>query len=1568
MIHPILLCNSFNFQLAIKRKSFDSSSQLGFNTYKKRAGTTDLDKDYEKLMCALFALKFSTSDIVADFEMKTNSDDCGDFDGVVLKVTFVDGQSQMFLLQLKHSKIMKDVTGNMLAKAKGFGILKYKESIQEFENTENVSFILYTNNSTSIKNNSKIGLQNKDNTIEEVVVSELQPLDHEKRLLMTRKGISDKKEGTKVFQFKSNQSSESVKGLDEFLKRFYFFAHQTNTTGAQLLINAMLNEECGINDATYSSSFLQFMQTWWSDKFILTKYDVVAKLAELTLTPFIQTISDRKCNEKSKVLREAIMKFDMTIVRDTNEEVVANIWNETASDHEISLTSLRYGLGPYWILPSKVKSKVLWHLNKVPLIVKAEECHKRQVTHAIRLLEKVEKKKIVLLGTTTTKEEFPGWNIFQDLSDLSKEDVYKDIIKHFAVSLQGRPQIFLYQLLNFDQENDRTIETTELIKMTQKVIQIGRKQEKVCENYIPRSVSTISLDMTKLSQFCKTEDSLVIICRVSQPWNEAIRQLDLHVTELDQYLKERTKCDVILTNKEWPQVGFNEICEQTKRNVHLLQVFNDNSCTLVKTNENKFSLETMKSEGARVNEMEIFTYLDHPLNVICSPPGMGKSTLMSRLSSICPSSYWTVRVNLINHQRVFKKKFVHDEILQHFLQDENDPLVVKIRSMLLQNKRMYFFLDGLDEVDSDCLHIVLDFIKYISSLGHRVWITSRENLEQTLLEELNIFTIKIEELTEQQQKAYIQKRLQDLYQEDQVEHITNKIFANVHIVNSRHLLGLPSQLSMVIENFRDNKNLWEKPDQEIFVLTKMYKIFFQGKKKHQHQKLGVHEYENQLEQYELPALKSCLDTTTFDKLKINSRRSQMFLEKLKTGDPFGIVSGVTDDNQAIFSHQTYAEYFACAWLKNNLDKVSLLQGDLFTKENENLKLIFDIMLAENSAVHLAVIYRNTDLVLKHLDKSEVKDEGGRSALQLLCTYGVEHPLLVKEEDKSSSPGKKQYAENILEGVSTQYREIFKMLSHCDVFQNDNFFQKDNVFQWNCLDYAIRFRNLFAVEKLLERFGNSIGLENLFESYNTATLAYYSSQMGYANLLSAAIEKDPNVLSVEIGTCHLTLLHVAIMAIKENKKYEQTLLGESIEVIKTLICGLDVNEQCICKRTALHFASELDDDVIVKFLLKKGANINLTDKHGQNALHFAFKNSKVNMGIVNVLIEEGIARDVYAKTPLHFCCREGHYEALKKLLDHGFDVKVATEEKINLIDLIHTGNSNEDPDVNGKKGCTALCCIYNVNYNVLTAPVQSGKEINATNNYKTLRHTILSDNSNAKIITFLIENDASVNVKDSANRSVLHYAASQRYYNCIKVLLDHDADINAVDNSGKTVLHAALENKSFPNVEVIQLLLSRGVDANKRDRYQKTALDYAVTSTRSDRVVNILFNAKAHKQLMSTDCVTFLHYAVYHGNDFAVELFLECGLDLDKIDVNINKEEYPLYFAAESENQHLRSDLLLKMTEFIRDCKKKANFGRKQIIELLKKYFSEGYGSDYVSLFNINLCFLFVYFSKSYNTC
>jgi hypothetical protein len=101
-----------------------------------------------------------------------------------------------------------------------------------------------------------------------------------------------------------------------------------------------------------------------------------------------------------------------------------------------------------------------------------------------------------------------------------------------------------------------------------------------------------------------------------------------------------------------------------------------------------------------------------------------------------------------------------------------------------------------------------------------------------------------------------------------------------------------------------------------------------------------------------------------------------------------------------------------------------------------------------------------------------------------------------------------------------------------------YFKTTKSFRWNCLDYAIRSRNLFAVEKLLERFGDSINLENLFERYDTATLAYYSSQMGYPNLLRAVIRNDQNALSVKLEECNLTLLHVAIIGLKRITNLDQ----------------------------------------------------------------------------------------------------------------------------------------------------------------------------------------------------------------------------------------------------------------------------------------------------------------------------------------------------------------------------------------------------------------------------------------------
>jgi ankyrin repeat protein len=415
-------------------------------------------------------------------------------------------------------------------------------------------------------------------------------------------------------------------------------------------------------------------------------------------------------------------------------------------------------------------------------------------------------------------------------------------------------------------------------------------------------------------------------------------------------------------------------------------------------------------------------------------------------------------------------------------------------------------------------------------------------------------------------------------------------------------------------------------------------------------------------------------------------------------------------------------------------------------------------------------------------------------------------------------------------------------------------------------------------------------------------------------------------------------------------------------------GADINAADNSGKTVLHAAFESfggKNYNCIKMLLDHGADINAVDKSGKTVLHAAFESfGGKNYNCIKMLLDHGAdinAADNSGKTVLLAAVAafenddEGDYNCIKMLLDHGADINAVDNSGKT---VLHAALESFD----GKKD------------NCIKMLLDHGADINAADNSgKTVLLAAVAafendDEGDYNCIKMLLDHGADINAVDNSGKTVLH-AAFESFgrdnYNCTKLLLDHGADINAVNNFGETALHAAFKDPNcLPEVKVIRLFLSRGVDANKRDKEQKTALDYAVARRGSEpllwsryrEIVKIMFDATAHDKLMSTDYVTFLHYAVYHGNCFAVELFLELGLDLDKIDVN--NAEYPLYFAVE--NQHLRSDLLLKMTKFIRDHNKfyVENY---ECLERLKEYFSNVYES--VSFF---YQFVFIFQIQSYD--
>ena len=109
------------------------------------------------------------------------------------------------------------------------------------------------------------------------------------------------------------------------------------------------------------------------------------------------------------------------------------------------------------------------------------------------------------------------------------------------------------------------------------------------------------------------------------------------------------------------------------------------------------------------------------------------------------------------------------------------------------------------------------------------------------------------------------------------------------------------------------------------------------------------------------------------------------------------------------------------------------------------------------------------------------------------------------------------------------------------------------------------------------------------------------------------------------------------------------------------------------------------------------------------------------------------------------------------------------------------------------------------------------------------HTLLMSataHGSYKCAKYLIDNGATVNAKNFAGYTALHWAAFTGREETFQLLLDHHADIEARTEDGKTPLHiAALRGHSV----FVDALVKAGADINAVSSNGWTALHYALTS-------------------------------------------------------------------------------------------------------------------------------------------
>ena len=117
-----------------------------------------------------------------------------------------------------------------------------------------------------------------------------------------------------------------------------------------------------------------------------------------------------------------------------------------------------------------------------------------------------------------------------------------------------------------------------------------------------------------------------------------------------------------------------------------------------------------------------------------------------------------------------------------------------------------------------------------------------------------------------------------------------------------------------------------------------------------------------------------------------------------------------------------------------------------------------------------------------------------------------------------------------------------------------------------------------------------------------------------------------------------------------------LTSETLEDALAFSCGeLDVPDSL--GRTALHFAAYQCNVQAMQFLLKNGADPNLTDHYGKAPLHIAAGLGSIPL--ITALTAAGPdleIRDQFENTPIHLACLMGHVRTVELLLNAGADIE------------------------------------------------------------------------------------------------------------------------------------------------------------------------------------------------------------------------------------------------------------------------------------------------------------------------
>ncbi|XP_063904003.1 uncharacterized protein LOC135123361 isoform X2 [Zophobas morio] len=1584
-------------------------------SFKKRSGTTDRGKEYEDVVLAFVILELVKDVAIKNFHVSSNEEGFGAFDDIVIK-TESDKGNEIKAVQLKHTENRILSTKNLMSKTGDFSIGKYFKTFQEIKKDAS-EFILYTNRPFTYDDNTTFQLVEEEFSIITVKV----------------KAASELAEIDSAYQFKIIEEDWNVEMLlkireyQKFFSKFYLYTDQKKVESLKKSVTENFKTTY-YSDEEIFEKFLKRLSEWNiqdGNKEKLNKKWMERVIALLLLSSHIEPLSSGSVNvnsgnDKVKIFQEAVSFFDITLLEKESYEKLKPVWDDIRKEKNFDFTELNKIRKRYFPAVSYIVNKnidkidprifiqLLWLTDKCPLIIRQHE----NVEKAIQLCPD---KKFILIGEGKNEEWMKIYSVFQNLSNLiQKPDLHERIMQNFTISLQGKGEINLATAFGNSDKFLQSVTTDNLVEMLNDPCYIGGVKEILPEPYIERSLSRNIINIKYLKKFWK---NTIIILNCADNFDKVKDELtQCKIIDINNFLQKKTQNFENQTNEIYVpkfnptqyKTNFNSnksnlsntvyMANRNLTDLELEQIYNENreakqihyfklseDCNLewIKTAGDVGDLELYKLSGKYcTTENELWSSrLDNNINLICGDPGIGKSELMKSFKNKCSPKYWTIMispndVHSFFDNSKFSKTTNSIDLFEKFIADEKCRVLQRLErrffEMCVEKNHVIYVWDALDEIVGEHLDSVSKIIVGFSSKGFLQWVTSRRHLKPFLEKKFNLLALSINQLDEQEQQNYVRKRLASFISVDEIEIAIDKIKSSFAIIEHINILGIPLQIFMVTELFRQNKDKYLKLMENIFLLTDLYEYFieekfnnfYEGKlgfdHTNPHMKYRIREEKRKaLDHYERMAFTVIFPEDILKRLNINiDKHREKILRKYAS---VGLVNEF-QNNVPHFVHGSFAEYLVATYFSKNFNVIRDTLGDIiFDAKYNNVRFFFDLLLAKNSKAHVSVLYKNYELLKTYNDETLTrKDEGGRSVLHVISSWGQRHPR-VKVTGKS---GEYVVHEDNNFDKKAETQAYFEMVGY---LQNKSTVDEHDVLlDMTPLAYARKSESLGAEIKLLQTKRNDLNRQ-LSTVDDVINIFYYSSLLGYDEVCElftveerkrrnhwyetkfVTAEHGETSLLLACGSGHLKVVKYLLQFDEEIEQHSNK-IGETTIVDNPLECFVKVdakvNRPTENGGTPLLVASEMGHEKVVEFLVSVGAEINRPMNDGFTPLLIASQNG--HLKVVEYLRTVGAEINRANKeggTPLFIASQMGHEKVVQYLATAGAELNCALKEGVtplyiasergheNIVEYLATIGAQINCAT--KEGATPLhVASQNGHERVVEYLATVGAEINRAMNDSSTPLYIASQMGHEKVVEYLATVGAEVNRPTKGGATPLYITSQMGHEKIVELLATVGAEINRAMDDSSTPLYIASQ---MGHEKVVEYLVAVGAEVNCAITKGATPL-YIASQMGHEKVVECLATSGAEINRAGIENATSLYVASQNGHTKVVEYLVTVGAEINLATID---GETPVYIASQMGHEIIVDYLVTVGAEINRATKKGATplyiasqMGHEKIVELL----------------------------------